>query len=443
MTLLALILIFGLMLLLRSPLLLPMTNPEQSTSIALGFILIFAFLFGKRTAALKLPQLTGFILAGILCGPFVLKFISAPEVENLQLLDGLALSLIALTAGGEMHWDRLKPRFRAISAVVIFQTLFIILGFLGFGLLVLPWFGWLVPGGFSQLLAFSLLLGTLATATSPSTTIAVITETRAEGKHTDLILSGAVVKDFAVIGIFAFSLSFSDALVTPDRGFSIGFLATILQEVGISLALGVAIGVLIILYLRYIKGELSVFILGVAFFTYEISHSYGYHPLLICLLAGFIVQNYSAQGDRLIQALEKVATPVYVVFFAISGASLDLGALRQGWLLALLCFLWRGVLKFAGTYVGARVSGEDVRFRRYGWSGYVAQAGVTLGMAIVVGETFSGWGEAFKALILAVIALNQVIGPVLLQKFLIKSGETGRRVPERSWAMKRFTGEST
>jgi len=443
MTLVALILIFALMLLLRSPWLLPMANPQQSTSVALGFILIFAFLVGKRTAAVKLPQLTGFILAGIICGPFVLKFISASEVENLQLLDGLALSLIALTAGGEMHLERLKHRFRALSAVVIFQTLCVILGFLGFGLLVLPWFGWLGPSGFSQLLAFSLLLGTLATATSPSTTIAVITETRSEGKYTDLVLSGAVVKDFAVIGIFAFSLSFADALVTPGQGFSIGFLGVILQEVGISLALGVAIGVLIILYLRYVKGELSVFILGVAFFTYEISHSYGYHPLLICLLAGFIVQNYSAQGDRLIQALEKVATPVYVVFFAISGASLDLRALRQGWILALLCFAWRGVLTFAGTYFGARVSGEDVRFRRAGWSGYIAQAGVTLGMAIVVGETFPGWGEEFKALVLAVIALNQVIGPILLQKFLIKSGEAGRRVPERSWAMKRLPDEST
>lgn len=412
------------MLFLKSPVLQSIARPEQSTTIALGFILIFAFLFGKKTASLKLPQITGFILAGVLCGPFVFKFLSLSDVKDLQLLDGLALSLIALTAGGEMHLDRLRGRLRSISAVVIFQTSLIILGFVMFGLLFLRFFNVLPVNSFPHLLAFSLLLGTLASATSPSTTIAVITEIRAQGKNTDLVLSSAVVKDFLVIGLFAFIISVSKALVTPEMGIGISFLWNILLEVGGSLLLGAIIGTLIILYLRYVKRELAVFILSIAFLTYEISHAYGFHPLLICLLAGFIVQNFSAQGEHLITALEKVSVPVFVVFFAISGASLDLTALQQGWLLALLVFVWRGFLKFSGTYLGARISGEDAFFQKLGWSGFISQAGVALGMAIVVQESFPGWGDIFKTLVLAVIALNQVIGPILLQKFLIKSGET-------------------
>lgn len=433
MTLVSMLLIFGLMLLLRSPLLQSLSIPAQSTSIALGFILIFAFLFGKKITAFKLPQITGFIIAGIICGPFVFRFVTAAEVENLQLLDGLALSLIALTAGGEMHMERLRTRFRSISAIVLFQTLAVLIGFLGFGLLILPLFGIVPENSFPHLLAFSLLLGTLATATSPSTTIAVITETRSEGENTDLVLSSAVVKDFFVIGLFAFSVSFAGTLVSPKEGFSADFVMDVLMEVGGSLILGILVGALIILYLLYVKRELSVFILGVAFFTYEISHAYGFHPLLICLLAGFVVQNYSAQGDRLITALEKVSTPVYVVFFAISGASLDIDAFRAGWVLALLCFAWRGLLKFAGTYLGSRLVKEKPMFRRFGWSGFISQAGVTLGMAIIVEDAFPEWGGMFKALILSVIALNQVIGPVLLQKFLILSGETGAKAQFRPW----------
>jgi Kef-type K+ transport system membrane component KefB len=316
---------------------------------------------------------------------------------------------------------------------VVSQTLAVIAGFVVFGILVLPLFA-VVPGtSFPQILAFSLLLGTLAAATSPSTTIAVITETQSEGRNTDLVLSTAVVKDFVVIGFFAFALSVSHALVMPGEGLGTTFLWHLFMEVGGSLLLGTAIGGLIILYLRYVKRELAVFILGIAFFTYEISHAYGFHPLMICLLAGFIVQNLSSQGDSLITALEKVSTPVYVVFFAISGASLDLSALQQGWLLAVLCIVWRGALKFGGTYAGSRISGEPRLFQRLGWAGFISQAGVALGMAIEVDHAFPVWGKTFKALVLGVIALNQVIGPVLLQKFLIRSGEAGRKEPAGEW----------
>jgi len=422
-----LLVLFAVMLLLKSPLLAPYSLPQQSTSIALGFILIFAYLVGKKTRVLKLPQITGFILAGILCGPFVFKFLSLTEVKDLQLLDGLALSLIALTAGGEMSLDRLKGRLPAITSIVSFQTVFIIAGFVALGLAALPFLRILPVNTFPHFLAFSMLLGVLATATSPSTTIAVITETQAQGRYTDLVLSTAVVKDFLIIGIFAFILSVSKTMLRTGQGFDSGFLAQILREIGGSLAIGLLIGSGITLYLKFVKREVTIFILGVAFFTYQISHNYGYHPLLICLVAGFLVQNFSSQGRHFIEALEKISMPIYVVFFAISGASLNLEALRSSWVIAAICVLWRAGLKFGGTYIGARVSKEDKLFQKQGWWGYISQAGVALGMAIVVAEAFPEWGGLFQAFVLAIIAVNQIIGPILLQKFLMKTGEVGMK----------------
>lgn len=422
-----LVLIFLAMLLFKSSLLSPFANPQQSTSIALGFILIFAFLFGKQISRLSLPQITGFIIAGIACGPYVLRFLASTDVRGLQLLDGLALSLIALTAGGEMRISRLKGRLKALSSIVFFQTVIIISGFVIFGFLGKSVFPVFADKTTPVCLAIFLLLGILATATSPSTTIAVINETRSKGKYTDLILSVAVVKDFFVIVLFAFVLSLSKFMTSASRRFDVNFLLNILEEVGLSVGIGILVGGAVILYLKYIKKELTIFILGIAFFTYQISHSYNYHPLLICLVAGFLVENFSSQGDKLIQAIEKSSLPVYVIFFTISGASLNLDALRASWLLALIFVIWRGILKFSGTYVGARLAKEESRVQKSSWAGFISQAGVALGMAITIEESFPDWGGEFKALVLAIIAINQIIGPVLLQKFLARSGEAGKK----------------
>jgi len=424
----ALAFLFLTMMVLKNSALLPFANPDQSTSIALGFILIFAFLFGKQVERLGLPQITGFILAGILCGPYIFKFLDSEQVVDLQLIDGLALSLIALTAGGEMRLSRLKRRLKAISSLVVFQTVFIVGGFVIFGFIGRNIFPFFSGNTWTQSLAIALLLGTVATATSPSTTIAIITETKSKGKYTDLILSVAVVKDFVVIVLFAFFLSLSSLLYYPDRGFDASFLLHILRDLGGSLLLGALVGGGIILYLKYIKKEMTIFILGIAFFTYQISHSYGFHPLLICLVAGFLVENFSPHGDRLIQSIEKSSLPVFVVFFAISGASLNLDALQNSWMFALICVFLRGLLKFAGTYTGAKLVREEPGLRRYGWTGFISQAGVALGLAVLVEKALPGWEGGFLSLVIAVIAINQIVGPVLLQKLLLKVGEAGAKL---------------
>ncbi|MFQ6070752.1 MAG: cation:proton antiporter [Candidatus Aminicenantales bacterium] len=427
MTFLASALIFFLIMLLKSSLLRDFSNPAQSTSIALGFILIFAFLAGKNIHKLRLPQITGFILAGIVCGPYLMKFLSFEEVKNLQLLDGLALSLIALTAGGEMKMSRLKKGMKALLSVVFFQTLIIIAGFVFLGFIDHSFILFLSGKSMFEKLALALLLGVMATATSPSTTIAVITETKAGGKYTNFILSTAVIKDFLIIILFVFSLSFAKYVSLPSKVFELNFLWRLLQEVGGSFLLGVVVGVGIILYLKFIDREMTIFILSVAFFTYQVGHNLGFHPLLICLTAGFVVENFSTQGESLILTIEKSSTPIYVVFFALSGASLNLEALKSSWLIALLIVVWRGWLKFGGTYLGAKIAGEENLIKKYSWMGFISQAGVALGMAVVVEKTFPQWGGEFKALVLAMIAINQVIGPVLLQKFLYRAYEAGRR----------------
>jgi Kef-type K+ transport system membrane component KefB len=422
-----LLLIFALMWLLKSPWLAPYTNLGQSASIALGFVLIFAYLFGKNIQHFKLPKITGFIIAGLICGPYILKFLSKSDINDLHLLDGLALSLIALTAGGEIRLEKLKSGFKTIMSIITFQTLVVIIGFMGLCFLIRPFFSFFSLPSIEHIFITSLLLGVLATSTSPSMTIAVMTDIHAKGKFTELILNSVVVKDFIVIVLFAFSISFSRNILAPSKEFDLLFLLSILKEIGLSLAVGGIVGGGIILYLKYIRRDMTIFILAVAFFTYQISHRYDLHPLMICLLAGFIVENFSYLGERLIYAIEKVSLPVFVVFFAISGASINLEALSKTLLLALIFVFWRLGLIFSGTYLGAKIAKEDISVKKNSWAGFISQAGVAIGIAIVIEKTFPDWGKDFKTLVLAIIAINQIIGPVLLQKLLFKVDEAGKK----------------
>ena len=427
MNIIILFVVLVVMLFLRSPFSAPFSLPDQGSSLALGFIMIFAFLGGKNISRLNFPQITGYILAGIVCGPYFLKLLQIGDVHDLQLLDGLALSLIALTAGGEMERKRLRGSWRAITFLVFSQTVFIVGGVIIFGWIFRSFFPFFSGKSGHEVLAISLLLGILATTTSPSTTIAVITESRTKGKYTDLVLSTAVVKDFVLIVFFAFSLSFSKSSIFPGQAFDFDFLLVILSEIGGSVLLGIAVGIGVTFYLKFVKKEITVFILSVAFFSYQISQHFNLHPLLVCLLAGFLVKNFSSQGESLIDALERSSVPIFVIFFAISGASLDLGALRKSWALVFIFVIWRGFLKFCGTYVGGKLASEDSVIKRQSWAGFISQACVALGMAIIIEKTFPSWGGEFKALVLAVIAINQIIGSVLLQRFLVNVGETGKK----------------
>ncbi len=400
---------------------------NQSTSLALGFLLITAFLFGKIVKKWKLPMITGFMLMGIVCGPYLLKLINFQEVKNLQLLDGLALSLIALTAGGELKIGILKQRKKAIILIILFQSLFLLLGFLIFHFLSRNFLSFLAMKSLNNVFAFGLLFGVLAIATSPSTTIAIITETRAKGSLTDLVLSITIFKDIIVIVLFAISLSFSRFLISENTNFNFSHLLNLSMEMMGSLLLGILVGLIIIFYLRFIKSEITIFILSIAFFTYELSSHFELHPLLICMIAGFLTENFSSQGEKLIQTIERSSLPIYVIFFAISGASLNLEILKATWIIALSMVFLRAVLKFLGTYLGAKLAREELNIQKISWMGFISQAGVALGIAIIIERSFPQWGAQFKALAIAVIAINQIIGPIMFQKIIFKSGEAGKK----------------
>ncbi len=402
----------------------PPLKPAYGMTFNLGFVLIASYFFGLASARVKLPRVSGYIIAGILFGPYVLNLLGPDDIEGLRLIDGLALALIALIAGGELRMKQISAQWKGIVSVLVFQVSLV---FAGMFLLVLL-FQNFIPLTRSLPLAgvvtVGLLLGVTAVAKSPATTIAIINEYRARGPMTDLVLGVTILKDVIVLLVFAVVLSVSEMLMKPGQRFDTAFMLKLGSEIGFSLLWGAALGGIYILYLKKIKAESEVFLLLSVLLVAEFAPAFHLEPMLLCIAAGFVVQNFSRQGEHFIEAIERSMLPVLVLFFSIAGASLNLEALFGMWHLAILLVLFRLAFTWAGTYVGIRMAGGSPAIERYGWTGFVAQAGVTLGMAILIEKSFPEWGEQLKTLIVAAIALNQIAGPVFFRFGLLKAGET-------------------
>jgi Kef-type K+ transport system membrane component KefB len=284
--------------------------------------------------------------------------------------------------------------------------------------------------GSGHLWSAGLILGLVATANSPSTAVAVINETRSKGPVTTVALGVTVIKDVLVIVLMAVTLTVTTRLVGVAA--AEGSAWWVVAEIAFSLVVGTAVGGALIFYLARVNREVALAVLVTVFLTIEGSElfhrAFGLHLhfILVCVTAGFVVENASERGRELIRGLARTSLPVYVIFFMLSGVGLDLGALDRLWPVALFFVLWRGALMWLTTWGGARLAGSEAAVVRYSWTAFLAQAGISLGLAELVGERFPEIGGPLKTLVLAVVAVNQIVGPILFKLSLQKAGETGR-----------------
>ncbi|MDH3727688.1 MAG: hypothetical protein OER77_09165, partial [Myxococcales bacterium] len=186
----------------------------------------------------------------------------------------------------------------------------------------------------------------------------------------------------------------------------------------------VVVGGLMALYIRYVNQELLIFVVGVVYLVAYIVGVLGWDPVLVFLAAGFGVANFSKTGHRLIETVERLSLPVYVVFFTLAGAKLHLEELREVALFAIALVAVRGFAVYSGTRAGARLGKADEATRQFGWMGFVSQAGVSILLAAIIGRTFGELGRSLETLIIGGVAINELVGPVMFKMGLGLAGET-------------------
>jgi Kef-type K+ transport system membrane component KefB len=191
-------------------------------------------------------------------------------------------------------------------------------------------------------------------------------------------------------------------------------------------ALGTTLGLVLAVYLRLVNRQMLLILVALGFAVSKIIDYLHFDSLLTFMVAGIVVRNMSQQGKRLVASIEQAGSVVYVVFFATAGAHLDLPLLRQLWPVAILLAGSRAIV----TWVAARTADAFAKgpptLRRWSWAGLVSQAGLTLGLSVVIAREFPTFGSAFRSLAVATVALNELAGPVLFKLALDRSGETSR-----------------
>jgi Kef-type K+ transport system membrane component KefB len=400
-------------------------GPGAVTLLTFGFLVLAAYTSGELAAAVKLPKITGYLVAGLLFGPAVLGTVTQAATTELDPVSRLAVALIAFLAGAELRWGELKERARTIFTMLGTEMS---LSFVGIALVL-----WIVRAHVpflqdvsdGQVIVLCALFASVSMVHSPAVTMALLTETRAHGPVARTTLGIVLVADVLVVLVFSAMLTMARAVVPAPGGgpeLSAGIIA---WEILGALLVGAVLGVAVAIYMRFVQRELLLFAIVVAFFGAEIARLAHVETLLTLLTAGFITENATKneEGRELLHAMERSAGPVFVVFFALAGASIHITELAQLWPLALAVVGVRGAMIFTGSRLGARWSGAAPVVRNNVWLGLISQAGVAIGLATILASAYPSRGAEMQTLILSVIAINEIMGQVLFKVALSRSGE--------------------
>ena len=413
------------------------SNWQQAglTTFSLGFVLLAAYITAKILRIAELPLISGYILVGIIAGPYMTRFLTETMVVRLRLMDDLALSFIALTAGGTLQIQFLRKRGKAIAinifliTLIVFMLVFLPFLFISNRLNLMP------DLASSQIMVLACLLGVIAVARSPSSAIAIINECRASGLFTSTILGVTVAMDVLIIVFFSLAMTVSEIILDAGNAFDFHTLTVLCLAVAGSLVLGIVLGKGISLYIERVGHDLPLFLLFFAFSVFKASIWFNHvmethfavslqlEPLLICMSAGFTVQNFSKCGNIFIEGLEFFAVPFFVLFFSLAGASLNLDALRMTWPLAAFLVVVRTIAIFGSTWFAGFLNNDPPQHRRIAWMAYITQAGVAIGLAQLAQRRFPELGVYLTTLVLAVITINQVVGPITFKMALKMAGE--------------------
>ena len=395
------------------------------TALGLGFALIAAALVGTLFERIHLPRLSGYLIFGLVCGPYLANIITRPMARDLQFVNGMAIALIALIAGLELNYQRLRPRIGAMvrlgagTLVVMYAVLFPVIWS------AWPWLPIEPDATGAARIALALLLTTVVVSFSPTVTIAVIADTRARGPYSEAVLAVVVIGDLALIVVFTLSMQLVRWATGSALPGDASLLARLLWEIFGSMAFGATLGALFAMYMRLVGRELTVALLGLCVLLSQLGPRLHFEPLLAALAAGLVVENIAPpSGDALKDAVERGALPILIVFFAAAGASLHLDALAVIGLTAAAISLVR-MATIRGAVAAAIRWSRLHRDYEQVWMGLVSQAGVTLGLTILIASEFEDWGGRVQSLMVALIAMHELIGPVLFRAALARAGEIG------------------
>ncbi len=430
-------------------------NDIYLISAYVAALLLVALLSTRLMRLIKLPNVTGYILTGIIMGPFLFGLFfnnfsfdgikGAPVykfVDQLGWVSSVALGFIAFSIGTSFKFSTIKALGKRVLVITILEAL-------GASLLVVVALlvaHFIFPQYVS--LELALTLSAIASATAPAATLMVIKQYRAHGPLVDTLLPVVALDDAAALILFAILFQIATALA----GGSVSAYAIIVKpllEITISLAVGAVLGFVISFANRFFKSRnnrliwniFSVFAALGFYYLFKKIGGFELSSLLTCMMAGAIYTNFVKESGRTLDVMDRFTSPVYMMFFVISGASLDLTIFFNGdglvvVLIALTYLVFRVIGKWSGAYVGATITRCEPQVKKYLGFALVPQAGVAIGLSTTAYKLFSQYSDPYMqktgALILAIVLTSTLVyelfGP-MVAKFALKKAH---EIPEEN-----------
>lgn len=397
--------------------------------LLLGIAIFFGLTGGRLFKKIKIPQVVGYIVIGVILGRSLLKFYDATTLEQLRPFTNFALGIIGFMIGGEIRLDIFKKYGKKFITILFCEAS------LAFFLVAAA------TTFITGKLYLGILLGALASATAPAATVDVIWEYKARGILTSTIFAIVAMDDAFALILYGFSKVYAKSIML-GQDFSIYHtLAAPLAELGLSLGLGFGIGLVMTLIFKRVhevreKDHILAFSIGAILINVGIASIFKLDLILASMAMGVTLVNIlPKRSTAVFESTSRITPPIYVIFFVLVGARLDIGLMAKVGLVGLAYLIFRFIGKYLGSYVGALISRADVKVKKYLGLALSSQAGVAIGLAIAVYQSFSQLGpegEIVGSYVLSVITATtfvvQIIGPPLVKLSLQKAGETGKNV---------------
>ncbi len=381
--------------------------------LSLALMLITGILLARLSNLIKLPSVTGYIIAGIISGPYVLRLITKEVLSVAPFISTLVLSLIAYTLGPNFKIKEFKKQGKSVILISLGE----VVG--AFVLVTLA--SWLI-GGLE--LNSAMILGALAPATAPAAIVLVVREFKAKGELTDTLLRVVAIDDAWGIMLFAIVLALNDIIGGSASSSIFKEVTSAFLEILGSIGIGVAISIIIKLTIKFIKSktQLLITILAAILVSGGISEMLHFSPLLAGMALGATNANLIRE-KKIFNIIEGFDAPFYILFFVLAGAKLELSNLLTLGILGIIYVFTRLPGEMIGAYVGALFAKASSKVRKYLGLALAPQAGVAIGLAIIASQRLKNTGNMILATIIVTTIIYEIIGPILVKIALSKARE--------------------
>ena len=376
-------------------------------------LMIFGGLFLSRFAKkFHLPNVTGYLFAGLIIGPYMLNIIPLEAVESIDILSELALGFIAFSIGSEFKISYFKRVGLTPIVIAIFEaTLAVVLVDIGLILIGIE-------------LPFALVLGSIAAATAPAATIMVIKQYKAKGPMTETLLSVVAIDDAIALILFGISVAIAKSFGSESENILLTLIDP-LWEILFSLGLGAILGVLLTYVSKFFESRGNRLSLAFAFVFTAIYLADTYHgsSLMTVMTLSAVYANLYRNVDTILELTERATPPLFIIFFVLSGAHLNVSVLPTIGLIGTVYILVRVIGKYLGAYLGALLMKANKNIRNYLGPALIPQAGVAIGLTFVANDVVPEYASAIRAVILCATLIYELVGPAIAKISLQKAGE--------------------